>query len=88
MGDSILDGVVAQDEKQFDQLWFIRKGIITACSDIGWLYKANVAMQAITDYYSPMHALNLAIEHSDIFTAEEKDLLVPCGYGHMADGDI
>ena len=29
-GDLIEDGVVAQDRKQFDNLWFLRKGIITA----------------------------------------------------------
>ena len=55
---------------------------------MGALYKANVAMPDITEYYSPVEAMKREIEVSDRLTEFEKSLIVPCGYGHMADGDI
>jgi len=33
--DLIQDGVVPQDEKQFNQLWFFRKGVASAAAEIG-----------------------------------------------------
>ena len=45
-------------------------------------------MPGIMDYYSPMAALNDKLKNTAELSASEKDLLVPCGYGHMADGDI
>lgn len=38
IGDKMEDGVVAQDSKQFDQLWFLRKGIITSGTQMGSIY--------------------------------------------------
>ena len=35
MGDEIIDGVVAQDQKQFDQLWFLRKESVNAGVSFG-----------------------------------------------------
>ena len=35
-----------------------------------------------------MVAITELIKSSDKLTDAEKDLIVPCGYGHMADGDI
>jgi len=45
-------------------------------------------MPAIKDFYSPMSALNKALQDTQELSANEKELLMPCGYGHMADGDI
>ena len=38
----ILDGVVAQDTKQFDQLWFLREGVGPANADYGCVSLVNL----------------------------------------------
>lgn len=88
IGDSLRDGVVASDQKQFDQLWFLRKGIITSATQVGHLYHVNLAVPNIREYYSVVEAIRETIETSSEFTVEEKEIIVPLGYGHMADGDI
>ena len=45
-------------------------------------------MPDINDFYRPMEALNKMISQTDELTKRQKELLIPCGYGHMADGDI
>lgn len=88
VGDLLEDGVIAQDEKQFKQLWRIRKGIITAAYELGHIYKANVAVPNVNEYYEVMEAINSRISGANELTESEKALVMPCGYGHMAEGDI
>ena len=59
-----------------------------ASAEVGQNYQANIAMPAIEDYYSPVLAIKKELDNTSALTAEEKIKVVPCGYGHMADGDI
>mmetsp|Transcript_35516 Transcript_35516/g.43508 ORF Transcript_35516/g.43508 Transcript_35516/m.43508 type:complete len:107 (-) Transcript_35516:176-496(-) len=59
-----------------------------ACSTLGQVYQGNVAMPWIQNYYSPVEALKRELESTAELSASEKDLIYPCGYGHMADGDV
>ena len=61
---------------------------MTSCTAFGHIYKANVTKPRIEDYYSPMIALNELLMSTSDLTAEEKALIVPCGYDHLAEGDI
>ena len=45
-------------------------------------------MPDIYNYYSPMEALNRELMSTDLLSDGEKGKIVPCGYGHMAEGDI
>lgn len=51
VGDLIEDGVVPRDEKQFDSLWFLRKGVASAAQELGHVFKTNTAVTSIDDYY-------------------------------------
>ena len=47
-----------------------------------------MALPNIHDYYSVMEAIHEELASTDKLTSDEKALVHPCGYGHMADGDI
>ena len=88
IGDRMEDGVVAQDSKQFDQLWFLRKGIITSGTQMGTIYQGNLAVPDLANYYDVIEAMHSRLAETEKLTAEEKDLVRILGYGHLADGDI
>ena len=58
IGDKMEDGVVAQDSKQFDQLWFLRKGIITSGTQMGTIYQGNLAVPDLANYYDVIEAMH------------------------------
>ena len=45
-------------------------------------------MPNIYEYFSAMEAMKERLAATDQLTAEEKAKVYPCGYGHMAEGDI
>ena len=55
---------------------------------LGQMYKINFALPNVMDYYAAMDVLKEKIVTTNELTNEEKSLIIPCGYGHMSDGDI
>ena len=55
---------------------------------LGQMYKINFALPNVMDYYAAMDVLKEKIATTNELTNEEKSLIIPCGYGHMSDGDI
>ena len=84
----ISDGVVPHDERQFQSLWFLRKGVASAAAELGHVFKSNSAVRAVEDYYDVVEATKEAIQKTDQLSNKEKQLVSTYGFGHMADGDI
>lgn len=88
ISDLIEDGVMAHDEKQAQQLWFLRKGVASAAMELGHVFKTNTAVSDIHAYYDVVREARALIEETAHFTTDEKALISTVGFGHMADGDI
>jgi len=85
--DQILDGVVSHDEKQLEQLWFLREGISNSTVQYGYTLKYDISLPA-SHYYQIVEATRELINKSDEFNAEEKTKILPNGHGHVGDGNL
>ena len=50
-----LDGVMPQDQKQYDQLWFLREEVANACIKYGYCLKYDVSLPSEA-YYELVNA--------------------------------
>lgn len=86
-GDCIIDGVVAQDMKQFKQIWYLREQVAPAGVQYGYCLKYDVSLQP-RDYYNCVEATRNIISQASSLSQEEKDSIVTVGYGHIGDGNL
>ena len=89
MGEGIVaDGVLAQDETQFQSLWRWREGITEALSHLGGTYKYDVSIplpelyQLVEDCRERLTKLGL-VGDDDSFPVR-----AVVGYGHMGDSNL
>ncbi|KAL2863230.1 uncharacterized protein BJX67DRAFT_374695 [Aspergillus lucknowensis] len=89
MGEGIVaDGVLAQDETQFQSIWRWREGITEALSHLGGTYKYDVSIplpelyQLVDDCRERLTKLG--------FVGDDESLPVRAvvGYGHMGDSNL
>lgn len=90
MGEGIVaDGVLAQDETQFQSLWRWREGITESLSHLGGTYKYDVSIplpelyQLVDDCKDRLTSLGLVSEDDD-----SKPVRAVVGYGHMGDSNL
>lgn len=90
MGEGIVaDGVLAQDETQFQSLWRWREGITESLSHLGGTYKYDVSIplpelyQLVDDCRDRLTSLGLVSEDD-----ESKPVRAVVGYGHMGDSNL
>ncbi|KAL2010746.1 hypothetical protein VTN00DRAFT_6553 [Thermoascus crustaceus] len=89
MGEGIVaDGVLAQDETQFQSLWRWREGITEALSHLGGTYKYDVSIplselyQLVEDCRERLTKMGF-VGDDDSFPVREV-----VGYGHMGDSNL
>lgn len=89
MGEGIVaDGVLAQDETQFQSLWRWREGITEALSHLGGTYKYDVSIplpelyQLVEDCRERLTSLGFVGDE------ESKPVRAVVGYGHMGDANL
>ncbi|KAL4782791.1 hypothetical protein BJX76DRAFT_368888 [Aspergillus varians] len=89
MGEGIVaDGVLAQDETQFQSIWRWREGITEALSHLGGTYKYDVSIplpelyQLVDDCRERLTKLGL-VGDDDSFPVR-----AVVGYGHMGDSNL
>jgi len=85
--EDVVDGVVAQDEKQFETLWGLRERIGTATVAYGYTLKYDVSLQADA-YYRVVEATREHVRQSGLFTEAEKARIHCNGHGHIGDGNM
>jgi len=85
--EDVVDGVVAQDEKQFETLWGLRERIGTATVAYGYTLKYDISLQADA-YYRVVEATREHVRQSSIFTDAEKAKIHCNGHGHIGDGNM
>ncbi|KAL4791573.1 hypothetical protein BDV19DRAFT_381438 [Aspergillus venezuelensis] len=89
MGEGIVaDGVLAQDETQFQSIWRWREGITEALSHLGGTYKYDVSIplpelyQLVDDCRERLTKMGF-VGHDDSFPVR-----AVVGYGHMGDSNL
>lgn len=85
--NDILDGVVAQDETQFETLWKLREQIGACTVAYGYTLKYDVSLST-DSYYRIIEATREHIAASDVFSAAEKEKILTVGHGHIGDGNM
>ena len=90
MGESIVaDGVLAQDETQFQTLWTWREGITEALNHLGGTYKYDLSIplpelyQVVVDCEERLIEKGLVSQDDDAFPVHSV-----VGYGHMGDANV
>lgn len=84
----VADGVLAQDETQFQSLWRWREGITEALSHLGGTYKYDVSIplpelyQLVEDCKERLTSLGFVGDD------ESKPVRAIVGYGHMGDSNL
>lgn len=84
---NILDGVIAQDKKQAQHIWFVREQIGNAGVALGYCLKYDVSLPA-SSYYTIVDDTRKFIEGCSEFSREEKDAILTNGHGHVGDGNL
>ncbi|KAI3646988.1 hypothetical protein MP228_007209 [Amoeboaphelidium protococcarum] len=86
----IVDGVLAQDRAQANQIWSIREGIPEACSKSGAVYKYDISMP-VPVLYKLVEDTKQHLRQCGIFQSNHvqnnivNDVI---GYGHVGDGNL
>ncbi|KAJ5664945.1 FAD-binding type 2 [Penicillium maclennaniae] len=89
MGEGIVaDGVLAQDETQFQALWRWREGITEALSHLGGTYKYDVSIP-LSDLYLLVEDCKARLTEMG-FVGDDDSFPVRAvvGYGHMGDSNL
>ena len=76
----VLDGVLAQDQTQFQKLWQLRESAAEAASKTGSVYKYDVSV--------PVPKMYTLVEKMRERLASLDTIRAVAGYGHMGDGKL
>ncbi|KAL1959915.1 hypothetical protein VTO42DRAFT_583 [Malbranchea cinnamomea] len=84
----VMDGVLAQDETQAQELWRWREGITEALSHVGGTYKYDVSIP-LNDLYQLVEDTRERLSKAGLVGDDEsfpvRDVV---GYGHMGDSNL
>ncbi|CCF60725.1 hypothetical protein KAFR_0L01170 [Kazachstania africana CBS 2517] len=91
--DLIIDGTIAQDETELQNLWKWRETVPESCLSQGGVYKYDVSLP-LKDLYSLVDATNARLISKGLMSENpnDKDPNKPAigatGYGHIGDGNL
>lgn len=89
MGEGIVaDGVLAQDETQFQSIWRWREGITEALSHLGGTYKYDVSIPLPELYQLVEDCKQRLTEKGLVGDDESFPVRAVVGYGHMGDSNL
>ena len=86
-GESITDGVVAQDQKQFDQIWLLREQAAPANFNRGYCFIYDLSLKP-TDYYRIVEETRKLLQTAPGLSDAERSSIYTAAYGHLADGNL
>ncbi|KAA8642890.1 hypothetical protein EYZ11_013092 [Aspergillus tanneri] len=89
MGEGIVaDGVLAQDETQFQSIWRWREGITEALSHLGGTYKYDVSIPLPELYQLVEDCRERLTKFGFVGDDESFPVRAVVGYGHMGDSNL
>lgn len=83
------DGIMAQDETQFQNIWSWREGISEASTIGGGVYKYDVSLP-LSDLYGLVEAATEKLGEANLVDIDDasKPVVEAIGYGHVGDGNL
>jgi len=81
----ILDGILAENSTQMENLWNLRERIAEAFNIDGYVFKYDLSIK-VTELYNVVEALRKHIEEKG--GEAGKNILRLNGYGHIGDGNL
>ena len=84
----VLDGVLAQDQTQFQSIWSLRELLPEACSKQGPVYKYDLSVP-VGEMYSIVERMRERLRDGGVMQGDgtqEGPIRACVGYGHMGDG--
>lgn len=90
MGEEIVeDGVVAENQTQFQSLWACREGVSEASQHFGGVYKYDLSIP-LPQLYDLVNEARELMESKGLIsgTDDSKPVLDVVGYGHMGDSNL
>ncbi|EYE95524.1 FAD-binding oxidoreductase [Aspergillus ruber CBS 135680] len=84
----VADGVLAQDETQFQSIWRWREGITEALSHLGGTYKYDVSIPLNELYQLVEDCRERLTQMGFVGDDESKPVRAVVGYGHMGDSNL
>ena len=86
--DMVLDGVLAQDQTQFQSLWSLREMLPEACGKAGSVYKYDLSLP-LEKMYGLVESMRDQLRKGGMLDGDGKPegpIRAVTGYGHMGDG--
>lgn len=84
----VLDGVLAQDQTQFQSIWSLRELLPEACSKQGPVYKYDLSVP-VGEMYSIVERMRERLREGGVMQGDgtpDGPIRACVGYGHMGDG--
>ena len=85
--DIVVDGTIAQDNTELQNLWKWREMIPESSQCQGGVYKYDVSLP-LKDLYSLVEVVNKKLTESDLLGDAPKPVIAAVGYGHIGDGNL
>ena len=83
----VVDGTIAQDNNELQNLWKWREMIPESSQCQGGVYKYDVSLP-LKDLYSLVEVVNKKLTESDLLGDAPKPVIAAVGYGHIGDGNL
>ncbi|CAB4253994.1 similar to Saccharomyces cerevisiae YDL178W DLD2 D-lactate dehydrogenase, located in the mitochondrial matrix [Maudiozyma barnettii] len=83
----VIDGTIAQDETELQNLWKWREMIPESSQCQGGVYKYDVSLP-LKDLYSLVEVVNKKLVEADLLGSAPKPVIAAVGYGHVGDGNL
>jgi FAD/FMN-containing dehydrogenase len=85
--EMVTDGVLAQDQTQFQSLWSLRELIPESAGKSGSVYKYDVSVP-VGKMYSLVEKMRTRLEEKGVYGKDDSPIRAVAGYGHMGDGNL
>jgi FAD/FMN-containing dehydrogenase len=76
-----------EQENEATEIWRIRDDIVQACLARGFTMKYDVSL-ASNHYYQVIESTRAFIKQINLFSQQEKQGMIVCGFGQVGDGNL
>ena len=83
----VVDGTIAQDNNELQNLWKWREMIPESSQCQGGVYKYDVSLP-LKDLYSLVEVVNKKLTETNLLGDSPKPVIAAVGYGHIGDGNL
>ena len=83
----MVDGVIAQDQRQYEDIWLLRESISESYINYGYTFKYDVSLPT-NHFYELVEETRRQIKRASTLNEIEKKEIITNGHGHIGDGNL